>query len=453
MSYRISLNLEVINHLRSVINSNSHIIIKKEKAVNNHKKTIIVPAWDLICAILDRIEDSASFLNHIVLAPQDECRSAFSFYNYMNTCSVMVDCINDLSGIFSVVEDIKTDKCHFFHQPGKEGDGTDDDYFKYLRSLCVVHPNETFMHNKYQASSIECCPFVLWNSPRHGVEGDLCAIVYTTNIGEAPKTIGIKLHEIIEYVTYKFNTLDSISNAIECYQKQEINRFRKTVLKTKDDFNSIHEYAAYLKDEEENRFGKENIYVIEYFIKVLDMTLSNKSNQKAFDRYLNAIEYALSFYATQLQDMEILRYENTGIQYTDSNFPSTLINELYSLSNYSEEICKHQFALEKISLLNDDNCNDKTLAYCHLNSIRPFFEQYVTFEDADEDFEYYTLTRIALYHDCLNNPCILNRNIPNTLDFREKTIPETEWSQLVNVHPPAEATGVFEEILGIINKC
>lgn len=87
-----------------------------------------------------------------------------------------------------------------------------------------------------------------------------------------------------------------------------------------------------------------------------------------------------------------------------------------------------------------------------LDSIRPFLEQYISFDDANDDFEYYVLVQIALYHDCLKYPCVVNRNIPNTLDYRERVIPEEEWSDLVNVCPPAEPTGLFEDLLGLINN-
>ena len=38
----------------------------------------------------------------------------------------------------------------------------------------------------------------------------------------------------------------------------------------------------------------------------------------------------------------------------------------------------------------------------------------------DIDFEYYALVNLALYLECLENDCIINKNIPNDLKYREK---------------------------------
>ena len=46
---------------------------------------------------------------------------------------------------------------------------------------------------------------------------------------------------------------------------------------------------------------------------------------------------------------------------------------------------------------------------------REFFEKYVSFKNVKSDFEYYALVNLALYLECLENDCIINKNIPNDL--------------------------------------
>ena len=46
--------------------------------------------------------------------------------------------------------------------------------------------------------------------------------------------------------------------------------------------------------------------------------------------------------------------------------------------------------------------------------------QYVSLEKANSDFEYYALVNLALYLDCLENDCLINRNIPNDKKYRTK---------------------------------
>ena len=68
----------------------------------------------------------------------------------------------------------------------------------------------------------------------------------------------------------------------------------------------------------------------------------------------------------------------------------------------------------------DSGDSNKDWAYVQLNEAREFFEKYVSFRNAKSDFEYYALVNLALYLDCLENDCIINKNIPNDLKYREK---------------------------------
>jgi len=62
-----------------------------------------------------------------------------------------------------------------------------------------------------------------------------------------------------------------------------------------------------------------------------------------------------------------------------------------------------------------------------------FLEKYVSFKGASSDFEYYALVQIALYLDCLENKCSINKNIPNDLKYRRKLLSKEEWKdQLTN---------------------
>ena len=64
-----------------------------------------------------------------------------------------------ISKIYNVPYEAENDiSC--FNQKGNDGSGNDEKYFKYLRSLCSVHPVETSQHKIYQGDEPEWCPYI-----------------------------------------------------------------------------------------------------------------------------------------------------------------------------------------------------------------------------------------------------------------------------------------------------
>ncbi|OOM71456.1 hypothetical protein [Clostridium sp. BL-8] len=61
-----------------------------------------------------------------------------------------------------------------------------------------------------------------------------------------------------------------------------------------------------------------------------------------------------------------------------------------------------------------------------------FIEKYVLLEDDYSDFELYTLVQVALYLECLEHNCLINKNIPNSLEYRERLVSDAEKEELFN---------------------
>lgn len=133
-----------------------------------------------------------------------------------------------------------------FNQLGSDGEGTDENYFEYLRSLCSVHPVETSHHKRYQANDFECSPYVAWNNGMMGYYDDcnIYAIVYTSGDGDSLKRVPIYISQIFEYVETRLNFVTEIINAIDEYQKQTILKLKNKPIKKEKEFNN---YIDYLK--------------------------------------------------------------------------------------------------------------------------------------------------------------------------------------------------------------
>lgn len=416
--FQINIDNNVLIKLRDKINEQRNISYNKEFHYKNNKR---YRAWDKICAIMDRLDDTVDYLNQLKLNTGKYRRSAFDFFDFMNNASVVIDCIEDLAQIFEVSdEEIKT-STDIFDKTGTDEKGNDKKYFEYLRSLCSVHPVETSRHKRYQENDFECSPYVCWNDKHiwHDDDSDIYAVVYTSNDRETFKRIHIYIDQIFKYVRKRVDFIEIIINHIDKYQQEIINSYRHSEIKKEEDFDNYIDYLRNLKREVEKRYGNDAFHSFDYLIELFGLELSNIDNQEKMNSYLNALKYAIKFEHNSIQNMSYDGYENNGLLYSCTNIETSLLYELESLHSGSVEMRKYGYEIEKISYLSYDSCyDDRKWAYRQLDSIKPFLERYVTFEKAQSDFEHYALVKLALYLDCLQNDCLINKNIPNDPKYR-----------------------------------
>ena len=157
---KLMLNTYLCGDLRNKVNEYQHYSITKTHSIKNDKFT---NGWKTICAIMDRIEDTAIYLNEIDLRKTNSRLCIFNFYNFMNISASLLDNIKFLAEIYDYdLSDIDK-KTDIFNQLGSNHLGTDKRYFEYLRSLCSVYPIETNHQKEFLDiyTKVECCPFVI----------------------------------------------------------------------------------------------------------------------------------------------------------------------------------------------------------------------------------------------------------------------------------------------------
>ena len=415
--FKIELDTEILKRLRDKIN--------EQKNISYNKMYGKYRAWDKICAIMNRLDDTVEYLNTIELNTGKYKRSAFDFFDFMNNASVVIDCVKELSKIFEVSDSEIKNSTNIFNKVGSDGNGTDEKYFEYLRSLCSVHPVETSRHKRYQNNDFECSPYVLWNNSLRlfNDDCDIYAVVYTSKDNESFKRVGIYIEQVFKYVEIRVNFIEKIIDYIDTYQKDMILKLKKQHIKNDTEFNSYIEYLTNLDEEAKDRYGDDHWYSFEYVIKLLQLKLSDSENENKMKLYINALKYAIKFEHNALQNMSNIGYENSGLKYSKENIETSLYIELYSPSSGSKEERRYGYNIEKIQYLSyDSGDSNKDWAYVQLNEAREFFEKYVSFKNVKSDFEYYALVNLALYLECLENDCIINKNIPNYLKYREKLL-------------------------------
>lgn len=406
-----SFKNEIVNKLRTVINENIHLTSNMQVRVGNNKR---VKAWDKICAILDRLQDT---LNHINSMKLNTGKYAFDFMDFMNHSGVVVECVSELAKVFEV--ELKISSKEIFNQVGSDGKGNDYYYFQYLRSLCSVHPVETSRHKSYQANKFECSPYIIWNNRPLFIEdtGDLVVIVYTSNEDNLNKRIQVKIDDIFRYIESVLCLIEKVIEKIEYNNEVFKIEQSKSELNPKREFSTYKEYIEYLIIKDKERFHDNSTDYFEEIIDYFDVLFSNEDNQVKWNKYIKALKYAIGFEHYKIQTMNLDGFNSTGIKEGISE--TTLLWELVYPHCDSEFRIEYNYFLEKYSLLKT-NCSEENREFvlALFEETKSYLEKYVSFEGVQLNREYYLLIKLALYFESLENESLINSNIPKSNEFR-----------------------------------
>ena len=439
--FTFNFDVEPAKNLRDAINEKQNLSIEKEHEIKDAKTKKFVPyfAWDRICAIMERIEDTLDYLNLIELGKCCSTRSAFDFYDFINNAYVVIDGIKIIGQIFAL-DNAKIDSIEKSQEAFGDvlnAGGTDGQFFHYIRSLCAVHPFNTTRHSVYMKDSVlHCCPFVVWTHSGIGSfwsDGrDLSAHVYTSKRNKDIPSIPLYINTFEKYINEWISLIPDVISAIKDYNDSVYDEYRKSPLKTIADFSTEAEYIFYLKQEYNKRFGDSMEYVFDKIASILEASLTNEENSKKLKKYKNAIRYALTFICNSMEKMQVEGFEYTGIQ--EDNYTQTnLLFEVEHPDIYSDEILKYHYNLSKVYYLESNNYSayDKSWARTLLDEMKDFLNKYIVFTNEESDKEVVILVDLARYLYALERNCILNRNIPNELSYREKLLSEEELASLI----------------------
>lgn len=446
-----------VNAIRLTLEERSAFITKTQKTVrvktanNGKKKTATIPAFDTIYVALIRIEDTLLYINTLELGKKREGqRSAFDFFDFLNNMYVVVHCIRALAMVFNLadkVEEIeKSIEC--FGQKGFDDKGCDHDFFEYVRSLASVHPTDTTMHPAYHgAGKIHCSPFVVWSLYGIRGEGDLSVHIYTSEENGDIENLQLQVVWFEAYLKKWINFMDEIIDAIKSFQHKSVDKLAERIIPAVDAFDSYAQYIANLRREYKERDDGYSDYILEYYEKLFCMELTEKQNIKKFILYKNAIKYSLGFLHMRLQTLSNDEESYTGIEYPEPYLFTELYLELWNSRNHKGLISNHNYELEKLSYLDDSGSFDERYARQLLKKIKPLINKYVSFTNTESAFETKVLISMALYFEGLSLSGILNRNIPNSLEYRERLLTDKEWDKLIEMKKQTKTENKFQRFI------
>lgn len=437
--YKIHFDVSFVQKLREAINKYQNLSIEKKDEYIRKGKPVVYDAWDRICTILDRLEDTIDYLNKLKLGPKEHDNSAYNFYDYLNNIVIVVEGIETMGIIFGInidiLKGIKESKDIFGDIYGIEGD--DSHYLAYIRSVCSIHPFETNYNHPYlKGSRMHCCSRVVWNYGLNGIPSkkcDLFAYVYTSNKGDSTRIIELYIDSFNNYVNRWIGIVPEVCKAIEDYDYEVYEKYRKEGIRNQNEDEDYCDYLSYLKGEYEKRFGGEWSYLFDRYKEVFSISLSNKTNEVKLEKYRNAIKYSLTFLINSMRSMELDGYENTGIKYTCINYESDLFIELNHSFSWNGAFSGYSYNLEKLHYLRPEykySIFDKQYSRHLIDEMLGELNKYIEITNDESDLETLILIDMALFFDSLENYNLLNKNIPNDLKYRNRLLTDEECKKL-----------------------
>lgn len=416
----LNLDEAVIRRLRNSVNSTINSALVKKHYSYRAKESI--SSWNQICALMDRIQSIVWYFREMKFHYDDKRMLVFDFYAFMTQADVLDDCISTLAHIYDVNLEAEDSETVVFMEKGENGKGTDKKYFEYLRSLCVVHPGMTDRFDgTYTTRTGQCSPYVLVNDHLYKKDGELIVRIYYNDDEHTADVIGISLKQIFCYVERRYSILDKIVEGIHRYDESVKIRLMKESMKDQAVFDDYIEYLRYLKEQTEYRFPVTDAYEIEFVIRIMTTEITDERNLSRYQKYCNALRYAISFEHTRIQKVGRGTDDEMGIVNAPRESGFSILYHLIPPSSGTEEHRKHSYAISKLEYLVDYERWSFETGYAKrlvLNNL-DYFGRYVSIDETTDFEELYVLIHVGLYFDCMDNDCILNKYIPMTDEYRD----------------------------------
>ena len=399
---KISLNKSLVRALRDKFNkypvfsrhitSDFHIPTQSRGTKENKN------AFNCLCAALDRMSDIVDYLNGLDIQ-SDKQNGTFQLCDFLNQSQTLIDCIEIFGKIYQVSYPAQGD-ISSFHERGITGKGNDEAYFKYIRSLCSVHPIATNAHPEYQGDEPEWCPYLCskgssyWNFNRDN-HTDFVAMVYRNNI-KGIHHIYISLSEVFHYVEKRYRHIDKIIEGIERYNQGQIEYFQKKEIMTPDAFDSYTDYIASLTDEFQKRCGT-NDYLPRVWVAVFHSHFDDPKWEKAFNEYKLEMKKGIERIHSNLQNMSCLDY--------NFDFDPVPAYPLEELDDYDYEKEKIGYLFPPISMeCTDENYSEKFISDPNdfdserMQAILDIFDNSIKNGFCHEELQYLSRTVNSYYH-------------------------------------------------------
>jgi len=381
---------------------------------------------------MDRIEDTAKYLNSKVLGEKHDYGCAFDLMEFLSHSASMLDCIDTIietlkaeaiikdPGIIfkgKVVTDRKKLKERLDKTKIKKPYKNEDDlYFEYIRSIGVVHPNSTNHHPYFQQYKKEVSPFLIWNSLVGLTGGDISLHVYDSNgVDDGIHSLKLQLAEIYAYIINRYNRIPVLKDVF-CSQINSLTAKLKTQkILSENNFDDYGKYLLYLKTEAHKR-NEYTEYCVDETMKMIGLNGIPKAINEKYLKYCNALKYA----------MNNLRHILPAPIFDDDFNEDILAQELHLPSLLREDESNGVgYYYEKTSKLYDSDRygkDDIDWARTQAKNLYKIVREYALVDDDVLDrlgnLQLLAVLNTALYFYSLEHDTFINKKIPKTNTYR-----------------------------------
>ena len=304
-------------------------------------------AFNCICAALDRIDDLVEHCNELDLTQTKE--GIFALCDLFNYGQTLIDCIAMIGDVYGIKYD-STNDISSFQRKGSDGKGNDEKYFKYLRSLCSVHPLETNMYKEYQGDQPEWCPYInTGKSPAIQLlaiqndafkKADFIVCVYRNDM-DFSKNITIEVEQIFHYIKKRYEFINKIIKAIDGYNNNQIQQLKDKHILLPPECATYDDYLKNIEDEINIRYGSD--YEARVWRAIFKTHFADESHERALLVYKNALRKGIAEVHNRLQALDFLDNDWTCDAIEDSNivvlkeFPYEMEKLTYLAPSYAIE--------------------------------------------------------------------------------------------------------------------
>lgn len=333
--------------------------------------------WNLICAVMDRVDHTISILNNKKLMNSNDI--AHDTILALVYIDILLKSIKQLMKILKVKYPLSTDATIF----GKLGSGlgTDDKYFNYIRALAFAHPVDTTEHFDYKSKGeIKYCPYIM-DDKSFGEKGDINVRVYSS-VDDTFVLESFSAVQLVQYTKIRYDLLNTLLSRIDDIIEEYIThlRSRKIVGTTPIELlKGIIDEAKYRKDEF-------LIETLEDCYSILTTPISNSYNSESVIDFRKAIEQTIPELATAYQNVDRDEIEKC------------CLFKVLEFS-YHDELSGYSYAYSKVKdhLSPRHEQHEIHFSYAMLSELRGFTDQYVKIDDGISLEEIQMLIDTAIY--------------------------------------------------------
>ncbi len=343
----LNLDPKLNKELRDILNEQHNFMFERKvkfKVPGKRDKMEESGAFNCICACLDRIDSLVKHCNDIGRNIED----AYGLCDILNYGQTLIDCISMIAKIYRIKYKSEGDiSC--FNEKGLDENGNDEKYFKYIRSLCSVHPVETSYYPSYQGEQPEWCPWIstaesqrhIWGFDKDCSEklkeADFVAIVYRNDL-EYNKHVYISLKQVFRYLRKRYSYIETIIDEVKKQDEEKICELRNKHILLPEECKDYDFYLNELKKAINERCGDNSSWCVNKWKTIFNSHFDDHNFEEILKSYKVELKNGIEKIHISLQNMELDYYfEKEAVEYITSFIPSEYAYSLTKL-HYLEPI-------------------------------------------------------------------------------------------------------------------